>query len=167
LEEIHVVTGPESAVGRIAVGRQAVCRLDFRIGQGQGGYDVALQIVADIAESLCFYGLGFKIVEEIVIITLDRVVGIVIGHDRSPDDVVRRIVADGLDGVHVDIRFGRVIVADLDEAGVVIEKCGGCHETEDAGKCDCQSGNFFEHKTYFLSLSLPIEAVYTYIISES
>lgn len=34
-----------------------------------------LQIVADIAESLCFYGLGFKIVEEIVIITLDRVVG--------------------------------------------------------------------------------------------
>ena len=62
---------------------------------------------------------------------------------------------------------GRVIVADLDEAGVVIEECGGCHETEDAGKCDCQSGNFFEHKTYFLSLSLPIEAVYTYIISES
>ena len=167
MEEVHIVTGPESTVGSIAVGRQAVCRLDFRIGQGQGGHDVALQVVADIAEGLGFYRLGFKIVEEIVIITLDRIVGIVIGHDSSPDDVVRWIVADGLDGVHVDIRFGRVIVADLDEASVAIEKGGRHHKAEDTGKCDCQNGNFFEHKTYFLSLSLPIEAVYTYIISES
>ena len=53
-----------------------------------------------------------------------RVRRIIIGQDRGLNDVIGRVITDGIDGVHVNVRFGHFIMTYLDITGIVIKKHG-------------------------------------------
>lgn len=128
LVEVHIVADAEGAVGGVAVSRKAVAGFDFRVGQGDAGDGVTVGVVTNIAQGLCFYSLGFKIVEKIVIITLDGIRCIIVGDDSATDDIIRRIVTDGTDAAEAQVRLGRIVVANFHVIRVIFEKRGRSHE---------------------------------------
>ena len=99
----HAVAGKEGVVGRFAVYGIPVAGIDCRVWQYNLLGRKPFIIVQQCRQCLRFDGLCFKVVEKFVFIPGSDVCRIIVCYDGGFDDVIRRVIADRLNGIHVDI----------------------------------------------------------------
>ena len=99
----HAIAGKEGVVRRFAVYGIAVAGVYGRIRQHDLSGRKAFVVVQQRRQRLRFDGLGFKVVEKLVFISRSDVRRVIVRHDGGLDDIIRRVIADRLNGIHVDI----------------------------------------------------------------